>query len=35
MQFQIMITCEKLAEEHGNFVFTILKDRNFTETEVL
>jgi hypothetical protein len=35
MQFQIMITCEKLAEEHGNFVYTILKDKTFTDTETL
>jgi hypothetical protein len=30
-----MITCEKLIEEHNNFIYTVLKDRNFAEPEGL
>lgn len=30
-QFMIMNVCERIADEHASFVFTILKDRLFTE----
>jgi hypothetical protein len=35
IHFQIMITCEKLIEEHANFTYTVLRDRNFTEQQGL
>lgn len=30
-QFMVAITCERITDEHAHFVFTILKDRSFTE----
>ena len=27
----VAITCDRVADEHAHFVFTILKDRSFTE----
>ena len=30
-QFNVIITCERIADEHAHFVFTILKDRTFTD----
>lgn len=30
-QFMVAVTCERIADEHAHFVFTILKDRSFTD----
>lgn len=30
-QFMVMTVCERITDEHAHFVFTILKDRLFTD----
>ena len=30
-QFMVAVTCERIADEHAHFVFTILKERSFTD----
>jgi hypothetical protein len=27
----VFVTCERLTEEHGNYLYTLLKDRTFTD----
>ena len=34
-QFMVATTCERVADEHAHFMFTILKDRLFTEIDQL
>mmetsp|Transcript_33098 Transcript_33098/g.43591 ORF Transcript_33098/g.43591 Transcript_33098/m.43591 type:complete len:131 (+) Transcript_33098:798-1190(+) len=34
-QFMVMNVCERVADEHAHFVFTILKDRLFTDKATL
>lgn len=33
--FMVCITIDRLTDEHGKFVYTLIKDRNFTEKENL